>query len=155
MSQGIDALVQVGSVIGAPLSITSLAAAQIRAGTIGDALQTVGHALNFNPEESVHVPETLRIRGEIRVKQGELNLADEDFRNSIALARSMGAKAWELRTTMSLARLLSDIGRFEEARGVLSAIYGCFTEGFDTADLKDAKALLDEWSLSPVSHDRG
>jgi class 3 adenylate cyclase/tetratricopeptide (TPR) repeat protein len=154
ISQGIDALVQVGSCVGAPLSITSLAAAQLRAGAIGDALQTVENALNFNPEESVHVPETLRIRGEIRVKQGELKLAEEDFRNSIASARSMGAKAWELRTTTSLARLLSDIGRFEEARAMLAAIYDWFTEGLDTADLKEAKALLDEWSLSAVSRDR-
>jgi predicted ATPase len=154
ISQGIDALVQVGSCVGAPLSITSLAAAQLRAGAIGDALETVENALNFNPQESVHVPETLRIRGEIRVKQGELKLAEEDFRNSIALARGMGAKAWELRTTTSLARLLSDIGRSEEARAMLAAIYDWFTEGLDTADLKEAKALLNELSLSAVSRDR-
>ena len=57
---------------------------------------------------------------------------------------SMGAKAWELRTTTSLARLLAKQGRRDEARAMLAEIYGWFTEGFDTADLKDAKALLDE-----------
>jgi predicted ATPase len=56
----------------------------------------------------------------------------------------MGAKALELRTTMSLARLLRDTGRRDEARTTLAEIYSWFTEGFDTADLKDAKALLDE-----------
>ena len=63
------------------------------------------------------------------------------------MARSMGAKAWELRTTMSLARLLRDTGRREEACTMLADIYNWFTEGFDTADLKDAKALLEEISV--------
>ena len=58
----------------------------------------------------------------------------------------MGAKAYELRTTMSLARLLASEGRRDEAHAMLAAIYNWFTEGFDTADLKDAKALLDELS---------
>jgi len=56
----------------------------------------------------------------------------------------MSAKAFELRATTSLARLLDKQGKRDEARGMLSEIYGWFTEGFDTADLKDAKALLDE-----------
>jgi predicted ATPase len=58
----------------------------------------------------------------------------------------MGAKTWELRATMSLARLLRDTGRRDEARAMLAEIYNWFTEGFDTADLKDAKALLEELS---------
>jgi predicted ATPase len=56
----------------------------------------------------------------------------------------MGAKAWELLATMSLARLLAKQGRRDEARAMLAEIHGWFTEGFDTADLKDAKALLDQ-----------
>jgi predicted ATPase len=62
------------------------------------------------------------------------------------MARNMGAKAWELRATMSLARVLSSKGNRDEARRMLAEIYGWFTEGFDTADLKEAKALLDELS---------
>jgi predicted ATPase len=58
----------------------------------------------------------------------------------------MGAKAYELRTTMSLSRLLRDTGRRDEAHSMLAGIYDWFTEGFDTADLKDAKALVDELS---------
>jgi predicted ATPase len=60
----------------------------------------------------------------------------------------MSAKPWELRTTMSLARLLRDTGRRDEARTMLAEIYNWFTEGFDTLDLKEAKALLDELSES-------
>ena len=62
------------------------------------------------------------------------------------MARSMGAKAWELRTTVSLAHLLANQGRPDEARTMLAEIYNWFTEGFDTADLKDARALLEELS---------
>jgi predicted ATPase len=66
------------------------------------------------------------------------------------MARGMSAKAWELRTTMSLARLLDSQGRRdEEARTILAAIYNWFTEGFDTADLKDAKSLLDRFDSEP------
>jgi predicted ATPase len=67
-----------------------------------------------------------------------------DFREAIALAQRIGAKAWELRATMSLARLLDKQGERDNARAMLADIYVWFTEGFDTADLKDAKALLDE-----------
>ena len=107
-------------------------------------METVEQGLNFNCEELVYRPETLRIRGELRLKQGDLQLAEADFRESISLARSMGAKAWELRTPMSLARLLAREGHHAEARTILAEIYGWFTEGFDTADLKEANSLLEE-----------
>ena len=71
-------------------------------------------------------------------------LAEADFREAIALAQKMGAKAWELRAATSFARLLQDTGRHDEARSILAEIYNWFTEGFDTPDLKDAKALLEE-----------
>jgi tetratricopeptide (TPR) repeat protein len=143
---GIDTLVEVGNRIYIPMCMTYLADAQLRANAIGDALETVEKALNFNPEEIIERPETLRMRGELRLKQGDLQLAADDFHDSIEMARTMGAKAWELRTTMSLARLLVKQGHREEARTMLAAIYNWFTEGFDTADLKDAKALLEALS---------
>ena len=121
-----------------------LAEAQEREGAIVDALETVEQALQANPDELIYRPETLRLRGELRLKQGQTELAEADFREAIALARNMGAKAWELRATMSLARLLAKHGRRDEARTMLAEIYDWFTEGFDTADLKDAKALLDQ-----------
>jgi hypothetical protein len=63
------------------------------------------------------------------------------FRHAIAIARRQSARTWELRATTSLARLLAKQGKSDEARALLAEIYGWFTEGFDTADLKDAKAL--------------
>jgi predicted ATPase len=72
--------------------------------------------------------------------------AEECFRKAIEIARGQEAKSWELRATMSLARLQAKQGRRDEARTMLAEIYDWFTEGFDTADLKDAKALLDELS---------
>jgi predicted ATPase len=65
------------------------------------------------------------------------------FERALAIARAQQAKSWELRVAMSMARLWRDQGRPTEARDLLAAIYGWFTEGFDTHDLKDAKALLD------------
>src|SRR5262249_51942277 len=95
---------------------------------------------------NVGQPEAFRIRGELQIKQGRREPAEADFREALKLARSMGAKALELRATMSLARLLRDTGRRDEAHSMLADIYNWFTEGFDTADLKEAKALLDELS---------
>jgi class 3 adenylate cyclase/tetratricopeptide (TPR) repeat protein len=120
-----------------------LAAALDRQGAVIEALETVEQALQLNPDELVHRPEILRLRGELRFKQGQIELAEADFREAIALAQKMDAKAWELRAVTSLAHLLRDTGRRDEARKMLAEIYNWFTEGFDTADLRDAKAFLD------------
>jgi predicted ATPase len=122
----------------------SLAAAQERAGAIADAFETAERALQVNPEEIYYRPEIFRLRGELRLKQEQSEFAEADFREAFTLARSMEAKAWELRTTMSLARLLKSQGRQDEALAMLAEIYSWFTEGFDTADLKEANALLEE-----------
>jgi len=144
IGEATGALDEVGNRVGVPGHLTRLATAQLFAGAIGDGLDTVEQALNFSSDMAIWRPETLRIRGELLFKQRNLQSAEADFRDSIAMARSMGAKAWELRTTMSLARLLIQDGRRGEARTALAEIYNWFTEGFDTADLNDAKALLDE-----------
>jgi class 3 adenylate cyclase/tetratricopeptide (TPR) repeat protein len=123
--------------------MTCLASALAQQGAMVEACDTIEQALVTNPEEPVSRPESLRIRGEIRLKQGRNYAAEADFHDSIALARSMAAKAWELRSTVSLARLLDQQGHRDEARTMLAEIYNWFTEGFDTPDLKDAKALLD------------
>jgi tetratricopeptide (TPR) repeat protein len=143
---GVD-LVKVGARLGAAgLFPTHLAVAFEREGSIGEALETIEHALQGSSEVLNYRPESLRIRGSLRLKQGGATQAETDFRDAVTLAKKMGAKAWELRATTSLARLLRDSGRRDEARAVLAAIYDWFAEGFDTADLKDAKALLDELS---------
>jgi Flp pilus assembly protein TadD len=121
-------------------ALTALANAQALDGAIADALATIEKVLQANE----HRPEALNTRGELRLKQGQIELAETDFREAIALAQKMSAKAWELPASMSLARLLRDSGRCDEARTMLAEIYGWFTEGVDTADLKDAKALLDQ-----------
>jgi len=120
-----------------------LAEAQHRAGSLVEALETINRALHASRD----VPwrrEILRINGELQLANGQTELAEAEFRKALELARSMGAKSWELRTIMSLARLLDHEGRCEESRLMLAEIYGWFTEGFDTSDLKDAKALLEE-----------
>ena len=85
------------------------------------------------------------MRGELRLEKGQAELAEVDFREAIALEQKMGAKAWELRATMSLARLASK-GRREEAHDMLAKFYNWFTKAFDTSDLKEAQALREEVS---------
>jgi predicted ATPase len=145
--QGIASLLEAGLRLVIPTYTAYLAEALEREGAIVEALATVEKALQANPDQLVHRPETLRLRGKLQLKQGQTEMAEADFRESIALAQKMGAKAWELRATTSLARLLNVHSRRDEARAILVEIYGWFTEGFDTADLKDAKALLDELSV--------
>ncbi len=134
------------------LYLCMLCETQAATGAIDDALVSVERALQSNPEELVYRPLVLRLRGEMRLRSeviaGKLHSgrAEQDFRESIDLAQKMSAKSSELRATTSLARLLASQGRRDEARAILAAIYHWVTEGFDTADLKDAKALLDELS---------
>jgi predicted ATPase len=130
--------------LGVTFYTTLLAVAHQLAGALDEALEVAEQALEISPEVLVFRPETLRVRGELRRAKGQAELAEADFRDSIAIARDMGAKSWELRTTMSLAHLLCDTHRSDEARTMLAEVYGWFTEGFDTPDLKAAKALLDE-----------
>ncbi|MBI3372798.1 MAG: AAA family ATPase [Betaproteobacteria bacterium] len=90
-------------------------------------------------------PEIPRLEGELLAKLDtpELVLAEERMREAVTLADKQGSKSLQLRATTSLARLLLDIGRRDEARAALTGIYGWFTEGFDTSDLKSARAVLD------------
>jgi len=78
------------------------------------------------------------------LRQGHTEAAEELYRKALSIAQEQGAKLWELRAAMSLARLRCDQGRNAQARDFFAPVYGWFTEGFDTADLKEAKALIDE-----------
>ena len=84
--------------------------------------------------------------GEVALKMPEPDVAKTEayFERALAVARSQQAKSWELRAVMSMARLWRDQGKMQQARGLLAPVYGWFTEGFDTLDLKEAKALLEE-----------
>jgi tetratricopeptide (TPR) repeat protein len=122
---------------------------QALSGMVDDASITIGRALQINFDEMIYRPELLRLRGVLHLWRGggakrRIELAERDFREAINLAGSMSAKSYELRATTSLACLLNSLGRSEEASVMLAEIYNWFTEGFDTADLKDAKTLLDE-----------
>ena len=89
--------------------------------------------------------EVNRIAGEIALKSPEPDAAKAKtyFERALAVARKQQAKSWELRAAMSLARLWRDQGKRTEARDLLAPVYSWFTEGFDTRDLKEAKALLE------------
>ncbi len=129
---------------GAPIN---LAEALVRAGEDREALEVADRALASLGEFRILEAEAYRVRGEALLAQSEPRWeeAERCFCAAIETARRQGAKAWELRATMSLAPLLRDTNRHDEARAMLAEIYNWFTEGFDTADLKDAKALLEEF----------
>ena len=95
-------------------------------------------------EERSHLAEVLRLKGWMQQQQGTLNAAEENYHASLDVAREQQAKSWELRTSTSLARLWQSQGKRKEALDLLKPVYDWFTEGFDTKDLKEAKALLDE-----------
>src|ERR1700730_9392894 len=93
--------------------------------------------------------EVNRIAGAIALLSQDPDATDAEayFTRALAVARQQQAKSWELRATMSMARLWCDQGKWKEARNLLAPVYGCFSEGFDTRDLKEAKVLLD--ALTP------
>jgi len=97
-------------------------------------------------KETLCEAEVHRVAGEIALLSPERDVAKAEsyFDRALALARKQQAKSWELRAAMSMARLWCDQGKRDEARDLLAPIYGWFTEGFGTRDLKEAKALLDE-----------
>jgi predicted ATPase len=106
---------------------------------LDDALQTAGRT-----GERWLVAELYRHKGQLLLRQGHTEAAEELYRQALSIAKGQGAKFWELRAAASLARLRDDQGRLTEARDLLAPIYGWFTEGFDTPDLKTAKTLLAE-----------
>jgi tetratricopeptide (TPR) repeat protein len=121
-----------------------LSEAYTRNGQSEEAFESIERAISAAGNIVIDRPEAIRFRGELRHGTGATSEAEADFREAIALARQIGSKGYELRATMSLARLLRDTDRRDEVRAMLAGIYNSFTEGFDTADLKDARALLAE-----------
>jgi predicted ATPase len=112
-------------------------------GCVGEALTTVETTKDRFWEAEVH-----RVGGEIALVSGHPDAAKAQayFERALTVARQQQARSWELRAAMSMARLWREQGKRDEARELLAPVYGWFTEGFDTLDLKDAKALLDELS---------
>jgi len=122
--------------------------AYLAAGRPREGLEAVSEGLELVQRTGARLfeAEMRRLKGELLLMgdQSTVVEAARCFGDAIAVARRQGAKSHELRATMSLARLLTKQGRRDEARSMLADIYNWFTEGFDIADLKEAKALLDE-----------
>jgi predicted ATPase len=106
---------------------------------LDDALQIAGRTGERWLEAELN-----RAKGQLVLRQGHSEAAEELYCKALSIAEEQGAKLWELRAAMSLARLRRDQGRYAEARDLLAPVYGWFTEGFGTPDLKEAKGLLDE-----------
>jgi predicted ATPase len=131
-----------------PFYLLHLARAHAELGQFEAARRCIGEAMTAaeTAKEKWGEAEIHRTAGEIALMSPEPDAAKAQahFERAIAIARAQKAKSWELRTATSLARLWRDHGKRQQARDLLAPIYGWFTEGFDTADLKEAKALLDE-----------
>jgi len=129
-----------------PHYIDLLAAACEVAVQVEEGLALLDDALRIveRTRERWFAAELNRHKGQLRLRQGHSEAADALYRTALSIAQEQGAKLWELRASTSLARLWRDQGRCAEARDLLAPTYGWFTEGFDTPDLKESKALLEE-----------
>jgi len=145
---GFDESGETRSVFGSVEFRGTLAGALGDAGQVAEGLAIIEETLERleRTEERWPIAELLRIKGElVRLQgaQGAAATAEDHFRQALDWARRQGALSWELRAATSLARLLRDRGRSADAMALLQPVYDRFTEGFDTTDLKAAKALLD------------
>lgn len=136
-----------GARINVPFFLCCLAEACLHSGAIEPGLRAIADGLHLaqTTVDTVSEAEIHRLRGELLLRgQDSPRAAEESFRRALTVARRQGARSWELRAATSLAHLWQSQGKKDEARTLLASVYGWFTEGFDTLDLKEAKALLDE-----------
>ena len=144
----IGSLRQIGARLSLPIMLAMLPQPYGKMGDAEEGLILIDDTLNEMEQTSEYQmqAEFHRLKEELMLLQTASNAveAERSFRTAIDIARSQEAKSLELRATTSLARLLAKQGRRDEARAMLAEIYNWFTEGFDTADLKDAKALLEQ-----------
>jgi predicted ATPase len=142
ISSGLAAWRATGATMLLPMRLATLANAYVGAGQFHRAWLTTVEAT----KERWYEAEVNRIAGEIALQTPNQVAARAAtyFERALAVARHQQAKSWELRAAMSLARLWRDRGKPQQARELLAPVYAWFTDGFDTRDLKEAKALLDE-----------
>jgi class 3 adenylate cyclase/tetratricopeptide (TPR) repeat protein len=145
LRRGLDAYIQTSKIFW-PYFKAMLAEAQLFGGEAGLGLAALEEGLRITEEggEVFWQAPMLHLRGELLLRLGRGAEAERSFQQSLAVAARQGAKSAELRASTSLARLWRNEGKCTEARDLLASIYGWFTEGLDTPDVKDAKALLDE-----------
>ena len=148
LTSAIAAWRSTGTTLWMPLFLSYLALACAKLGQFDDAWRFIGEAMTAieTTKEKWCEAEIHRMAGEIALLSSEPDggKAEAYFDSALAVARVQQAKSWELRAAMSMARLLRDQGKPQQARELLAPVYGWFTEGFDTLDLKEAKALLEE-----------
>jgi predicted ATPase len=147
ITSGITALRSTGSTLWIPLYLPYLARAYAELGQFDNAWRSIGEAVTVaeTTKERWHEAEIYRVAGEIALLSPATDLvkAAAFFERGLAIARTQQARSWELRAAMGLARLWHDQGKRQQGRDCLAPIYGWFTEGFDTLDLRQAKTLLD------------
>jgi predicted ATPase len=147
MQQGLAAWHATGAAVFRPYGLALLAEAYAQAGRGEEGLTLLAEALALtnDREERRWEAELYRLKGELLLVHSAAHHAEAEicFRQALDVARYQEAKSWELRATVSLARLWQQQGKRQEAHDLLAPVYHWFTEGFDTADLQDAKALLD------------
>ncbi len=144
--KGLDAFRATGAALTLPFQLSTLGEAYTKAGRFEDARRALveGMAIAEKNDDRCQEAELHRLRGELLLAESPDQAAAEDcFHQAIETARRQQSKAWELRATLSLARLWQRQGRRDEARAALAAVYGTYTEGFTTPDLVDARALLE------------
>ena len=150
MCQGLSARQATGAELTRPYFLALLAEMYGEIGQAEEGLNTLGEALAavHKSGERHWEAELYRLRGELLLKSKiqRLSEAGTSFRQAIEISHRQSAKSLELRAVTSLSRLWQRQGKKVDARKMLAEIYGWFTEGFDTADLKEAKALLEELS---------
>jgi predicted ATPase len=150
ITSGITAWRSTGARVFVPLYLSYLASAYVDLSRFHDAWRCIGKAVTAveTTKEKWWEAEINRVAGEIALKSPVPDAAKAEgyFERALAVGRQQQAKSWELRAAMSMARLWRDQGKPQQARELLAPVYGWFTEGSDTRDLKDAKALLDELS---------
>jgi predicted ATPase len=139
-----------GTTAWTPFWLSFLARAYAEVSDFGEARRCSAEAIAAvaTTKERIFEAEVYRVGGGIALKepQPDTMKAQSCFERALSVARQQQAKSRELRAAMSLARLWRDQGKVQEARELLAPVYGWFTEGFDTCDLRDAKALLDEFA---------
>jgi predicted ATPase len=129
-----------------PLYLSRLAEAYAASGKPSDAWNSIDEATTAieSTKDRCYEAEVYRVAGEISLSGSDTVKSQAYFERALSAARQQQAKSWELRAAMSMARLWRDQGKRDEAHELLAPVYGWFTEGFDTLDLKEAKVLLDE-----------
>jgi predicted ATPase len=145
LHQGMATILATGQTLSQPYCLVLLAEAAGYAGQVEEGLRLLAEALTaFEASgRGDMLTEAYRLQGEFLLCQEDTAQAEACFQQALTIARRQQAKSWELRAAMSLARLWQRQGKREEARALLTPIYGWFTEGFDTTDLQEAKALLE------------